>query len=44
MNVDFQRIARRIKKAFFSDKCKKIKENNRMGKARAPVAEVNYCI
>ena len=30
MNAEFQRIARRIKKAFFSDKCKEIKENNRM--------------
>ena len=32
MNAEFQRIARRDKKAFFSDKCKKIEENNRMGK------------
>ena len=34
MNVEFQRIARRDKKAFFSDQCKEIEENNRMGKAR----------
>ena len=34
MNADFQRIARRDKKAFLSDQCKEIKENNRMGKAR----------
>ena len=34
MNAEFQRIARRDKKAFLSDQCKEIKENNRMGKAR----------
>ena len=33
-NADFQRIARRDKKAFFSDQCKEIEENNRMGKTR----------
>ena len=33
-NAEFQRIARRDKKAFFSDQCKKIEENNRMGKTR----------
>ena len=32
MNAEFQRIARRDKKAFLSEKCKEIKENNRMGK------------
>ena len=32
MNAEFQRISRRDKKAFFSDQCKEIKENNRMGK------------
>ena len=32
LNVDFQRIARRDKKAFLSDQCKEIEENNRMGK------------
>ena len=32
MNVEFQRIARRDKKAFLSDQCKEIEENNRMGK------------
>ena len=31
-NAEFQRIARRDKKAFLSDQCKEIKENNRMGK------------
>ena len=34
LNAEFQRIARRDKKAFLSDQCKEIKENNRMGKAR----------
>ena len=34
MNAKFQRIARRDKKAFLSDQCKKIEENNRMGKTR----------
>ena len=34
LNVDFQRIARRDKKAFLSDQCKEIEENNRMGKTR----------
>ena len=34
MNVEFQRIARREKKAFLSDKCREIEENNRMGKTR----------
>ena len=32
LNAEFQRIARRDKKAFFSDQCKKIEENNRMGR------------
>ena len=34
LNVEFQRIARRDKKAFLSDQCKAIEENNRMGKTR----------
>ena len=34
LNVEFQRIARRDKKAIFSDQCKEIEENNRMGKTR----------
>ena len=34
MNAEFQRIARRDKKAFFSDQCKEIEENNRKGKTR----------
>ena len=34
LNAEFQRIARRDKKVFFSDQCKEIEENNRMGKTR----------
>ena len=34
LNAEFQRIARRDKKAFFSDHCEEIEENNRMGKTR----------
>ena len=34
LNAEFQRIARRDKKAFLSDHCREIEENNRMGKAR----------
>ena len=34
LNAELQRIARRDKKAFFSDQCKEIEENNRMGKTR----------
>ena len=34
LNAEFQRLARRDKKAFFSDQCKEIEENNRMGKMR----------
>ena len=32
LNAEFQRVARRVKKAFLSDQCKEIEENNRMGK------------
>ena len=35
-NAQFQRIARSDKKAFLSDQCKEIEENNRMGKTRDP--------
>ena len=35
LNAEFQRIARRDKKAFLSNQCKEIEENNRMGKTRA---------
>ena len=34
LNAEFQRIARRVKKAFLSDQCKEIEANNRMGKTR----------
>ena len=34
LNAEFQRITRRDKKAFFSDQCKEIEENNRIGKTR----------
>ena len=34
MNAEFQRVGQREKKAFLSDQCKKIEENNRMGKTR----------
>ena len=40
MNADFQRIARRDKKAFLSDQCKEIEENNRMGKTRDLVKKI----
>ena len=35
LNAEFQRIARRDKKAFLSDQCKEIEENNRLGKTRS---------
>ena len=34
LNAEFQRTVRRVKKAFLSDRCKEIEENNRMGKTR----------
>ena len=34
LNAEFQRIARRDKKAFLSDQCKETEENNKMGKSR----------
>ena len=34
LNAEFQRIARRVKKAFLNEQCKEIKENKRMGKTR----------
>ena len=42
LNSEFQRIARRDKKAFLSDQCKEIKENNRMGKARDLFKKIRY--
>ena len=40
MNAEFQRIARRDKKAFLSNQCKEIEENNRMGKTRDLVKKI----
>ena len=39
LNAEFQRIARRHKKAFLSDQCKEIEENNRMGKTKRSLQE-----
>ena len=40
LNAEFQRIARRDKKAFFSDQCKEIEENNRLGKTTDLVKKI----
>ena len=40
LNSEFQRIVRRHKKTFLSDQCKKIEENNRMGKPRDLVKKI----
>ena len=40
LNADFQGIARRDKKAFLSDQCKEIEENNRMGKTRDLIKKI----
>ena len=40
LNAEFQRIARRDKKAFLSDQCKEIEENNRMGKTRGLLKKI----
>ena len=40
LNAEFQRTARRDKKAFLSDQCKEIEENNRMGKTRDPFKKI----
>ena len=40
LNTGFQRITKRDKKAFFSDQCKEIEENNRMGKTRDPFKKI----
>ena len=42
LNAEFQRIARRDKKAFLSDQCKKIEENNRMGKTGDLFKKIRY--
>ena len=41
-NAEFQRIARRDKKAFLSDQCKEIEENHRMGKTRNLFKKIRY--
>ena len=40
LNAEFQRIARRDKKAFLSNQCKQIQENNRMGKTRDLIKKI----
>ena len=42
MNAEFQRIARREKKAFLSNKCKEIEKNNRLGKTRYLFKKIRY--
>jgi len=42
LNAELQRIARRGKKAFLSDQCKEIEENNRMGKTRDLFKKIRY--
>ena len=42
LNAEFQRIARRDKKAFLSDQCKDIEENNRMGKTANVFKKIRY--
>ena len=42
LNAEFQRIARRDKKAFLSEQCKEIEENNRMGRTRDLLKRIRY--
>ena len=42
LNAEFQRIARRDKKAFLSNQCKEIEENNRMGKTRDVFKKIRH--
>ena len=42
LNAEFQKIARRYKKAFFSNQCKELEENNRMGKTRDLFREIRH--
>ena len=42
LNAEFQRLGRRDKKAFFSNQCKKIEENNRMEKTRDLFKQIRY--
>ena len=44
LNAELQRIARRDKKAFLSDECKEIEENNRVGKTKRCVQEREHCV
>ena len=43
LDAEFQRISRRDKKAFLSDQCKEIEENNRMGKTRDLLKKIRDC-
>ena len=42
LNAEFQRVARRDKKAFLTDQCKEIEENNRMGKTRFCIKKIRH--
>ena len=42
MNIEFQRIGRRDKKAFLTDQCKETEENNRMGQTRHLFRKIRY--
>ena len=42
LNTEFQRKARRDKKTFFSDQCKEVEQNNRMGKSRELFKKIRY--
>ena len=42
LNTEFQRIARKDKKAFLNDQCKEIEENNKMGKSRDLFKKIRY--
>ena len=42
LNAEFQRIARRVKKAFLTDQCKEIEENSRMGKTRDLLKKIRH--
>ena len=42
LNAEFQRISRRDKKAFLSDQCKEIEENNRVGKTRDLLKKIRH--
>ena len=44
LNAEFQRIARRDKKAFLSDQCKEIEENSRMGKIPHAAKQLNHTL